>query len=406
MVAVETQKTHNTADCDTIQFWAPEMFDLGANDVHGSQAGDMWAFGLILLQLLTGQEWISGLNAVEIASRMKQFDVRAACRKEMIPNIIQPLLCSLLSKNPQERLSSAELIMTGRLSSIVGETNKEMQTNSAQLNNPPGFDVEKYKEMADEDKKQYLGEFLYDRVVQMDAERAGEITNFILELGLEQSLALLRDDFDLARKVREAQSHLVGVTRIPQVRTNLRQLCQPQSRQVPTPQHRHRNHPPGFDMEEYRGMADEDKKQYLGEFLYQKVIWMDSERAGQITGMILELGPRESLALLQDDIRLVQKVREAQIVIDGSNGSTQLPIGGSLFNLPPGFDMEEYRGMADEDKKQYLGEFLYQKVIWMDSERAGQITGMILELGLLKAFVLIQDDSRLAQIVREAQEFL
>ncbi|KAK2959057.1 putative Protein kinase domain containing protein [Blattamonas nauphoetae] len=121
VVGVGTVKTSNSAECGTMQFWAPEMYATGGNAVHGSQAGDMWAFGLIMLELLTGEEWISGRNSVEIADRVKRFDVKAVCKKAKVPNTIEPLLCFLLSKNPQERLSSAELIRSGRLRSILGE---------------------------------------------------------------------------------------------------------------------------------------------------------------------------------------------------------------------------------------------------------------------------------------------
>ncbi|KAK2939847.1 putative Protein kinase domain containing protein [Blattamonas nauphoetae] len=99
----------------------PEMFVLGGNVGSVSQAGDMWAFGLIVLELLTGKAWISGQNAVEIAESVKRFDVQAVCRQATIPNTVEPLLCFLLSKNPLERLSSAELIRSGRLRSILGE---------------------------------------------------------------------------------------------------------------------------------------------------------------------------------------------------------------------------------------------------------------------------------------------
>ncbi|KAK2946910.1 putative serine/threonine protein kinase [Blattamonas nauphoetae] len=120
VTGVGTQKTSNSAECGTMQFWAPEMFISEKKAVGGSQAGDMWAFGLIVLHLLTGQEWISGTNAVEIAERVKRFDVQAVCQKAKIPKSVEPLLCFLLSKNPLERLSSAELIRSGRLRSILG----------------------------------------------------------------------------------------------------------------------------------------------------------------------------------------------------------------------------------------------------------------------------------------------
>ncbi|KAK2947946.1 putative Aurora kinase [Blattamonas nauphoetae] len=121
VVGVGTQKTSNSAECGTMQFWGPEMFVVGGNGVLGSQAGDMWAFGLIVLELLTGESWICGTNAVEIASSVGGFDVVCVCRQASMSSSVESLLCFLLSKNPQERLSSAELIRSGRLRSILGE---------------------------------------------------------------------------------------------------------------------------------------------------------------------------------------------------------------------------------------------------------------------------------------------
>ncbi|KAK2958699.1 putative Protein kinase domain containing protein [Blattamonas nauphoetae] len=121
VVGVGTQKTHNSAECETMQFWAPEMFTVEGNETNGSQAGDMWAFGLIVLELLTGQEWISGTNAVEIAESVKAFDVQTLCQNAQVPPSVEPVLCLLLSKNPQDRLHSAELIQSGRLMRILGD---------------------------------------------------------------------------------------------------------------------------------------------------------------------------------------------------------------------------------------------------------------------------------------------
>ncbi|KAK2945665.1 putative Cyclin-dependent kinase 2 [Blattamonas nauphoetae] len=135
VVGVGTQKTSTSAECGTMQFWGPEMFVVGGNAVHESLAGDMWAFGLIVLQLLTGQEWISGGNAVEIAESVKRFDFVYVCRQAEMSSSVEALLCFLLSKKPQERLSSAELIRSGRLRSILGEETPLSQFISEELDN-------------------------------------------------------------------------------------------------------------------------------------------------------------------------------------------------------------------------------------------------------------------------------
>ncbi|KAK2950571.1 putative Protein kinase domain containing protein [Blattamonas nauphoetae] len=102
VVGVGTVKTSNSAECGTMQFWGPEMFAVGVGvgvGVGVSQAGDMWAFGLIVLELLTGESWISGTNGMEIGESVRGFDVVS---------------------NPQSRLSSGELIRSGGLGSILG----------------------------------------------------------------------------------------------------------------------------------------------------------------------------------------------------------------------------------------------------------------------------------------------
>ncbi|KAK2939949.1 hypothetical protein BLNAU_25134 [Blattamonas nauphoetae] len=56
--------------------------------------GNMWAFGLIVLQLLTGQEWISGTNAIEIGKSVKAFYMKTVCQKAKIPKSVESLLKS------------------------------------------------------------------------------------------------------------------------------------------------------------------------------------------------------------------------------------------------------------------------------------------------------------------------
>ncbi|KAK2950079.1 putative Protein kinase domain containing protein [Blattamonas nauphoetae] len=90
VVGAGTMKTYNPAESGTMQFWAPEFFQK-TDSQSGSAAGDMWAFGLLLLEMLTSRSWIVGENSVEIQQ-----------------------------SNPSQRISSAELIRTNRLQSVLG----------------------------------------------------------------------------------------------------------------------------------------------------------------------------------------------------------------------------------------------------------------------------------------------
>ncbi|KAK2949770.1 putative CAMK family protein kinase [Blattamonas nauphoetae] len=122
VVGTQTLKTNNSAECGTMQFWAPELFSrtVGRESEIGSSAGDMWAFGQLLLEMLTSRWWIVGENAVEIQQSVLGFEIGSICVSVGIVGEVQILLSLLLSKNPSHRISSAELVRTNRLQSVLG----------------------------------------------------------------------------------------------------------------------------------------------------------------------------------------------------------------------------------------------------------------------------------------------
>ncbi|KAK2952257.1 putative Protein kinase domain containing protein [Blattamonas nauphoetae] len=122
VVGTGTMKTSNSAECGTMQFWAPEFFKLAGKTGSqiGSFAGDMWAFGQLLLEMLTSRSWIVGESSVEIEKSVLGFEIGQICSKEGIVGEVQILLSLLLSKNPSQRISSAELVRTNRLQSVLG----------------------------------------------------------------------------------------------------------------------------------------------------------------------------------------------------------------------------------------------------------------------------------------------
>ncbi|KAK2939845.1 hypothetical protein BLNAU_25244 [Blattamonas nauphoetae] len=113
----------------------PEMFVLGGNVGSVSQAGDMWAFGLIVLELLTGKAWISGQNAVEIAESVKGFDVQAVCRPATIANTAEPLLSTPFDfgRKHHSRFIREELDSTERTVEQLLERLSERDNTIAQL---------------------------------------------------------------------------------------------------------------------------------------------------------------------------------------------------------------------------------------------------------------------------------
>ncbi|KAJ2039444.1 Protein phosphatase PP2A regulatory subunit B [Coemansia sp. RSA 922] len=62
--------------------------------------------------------------------------------------------------------------------------------------------------------------------------------------------------------------------------------------------------------------SEDDKKQILGEALYPCIAAFDEEKAGKITGMLLEMDNSELLNLLEDTAALEEKVNEAVKVLN------------------------------------------------------------------------------------------
>ncbi|KAK2951399.1 putative Membrane-associated tyrosine- and threonine-specific cdc2-inhibitory kinase [Blattamonas nauphoetae] len=135
VVGAGTMKTSNPAESGTMQFWAPELFKKadGAESSVGSRAGDMWAFGQLLLEMLTGRSWIVGESAVDIQQSVLEFDIGKICEREGIVGEVQVLLSLLLSETPSKRMSSVELVRSNRLQSILGPETPLSRFFAAQL---------------------------------------------------------------------------------------------------------------------------------------------------------------------------------------------------------------------------------------------------------------------------------
>lgn len=67
-------------------------------------------------------------------------------------------------------------------------------------------------------------------------------------------------------------------------------------------------------------LAPDDQKQQLGSRLFVKIRPIDPERAGKITGMLLEMDQREIVRLLLENDALIDKVNEAAAVLAQTTG--------------------------------------------------------------------------------------
>ena len=60
----------------------------------------------------------------------------------------------------------------------------------------------------------------------------------------------------------------------------------------------------------------------------------------------------------------------------------------------------------DEDKLDYIGETIYVKIYDEDKEKAGKITGMLLELGVERLILLLESNNLLDEKIKDAYEVL
>lgn len=60
---------------------------------------------------------------------------------------------------------------------------------------------------------------------------------------------------------------------------------------------------------------DEDKLDYIGETIYVKIYENDKEKAGKITGMLLNIGVNDLIPLLESNELLDEKIKEAYKVL-------------------------------------------------------------------------------------------
>jgi hypothetical protein len=61
--------------------------------------------------------------------------------------------------------------------------------------------------------------------------------------------------------------------------------------------------------------TDDDKRDYIGETIYAKIYDENKEKAGKITGMLLELGVEQLIPLLESEELLDEKIKEAYEIL-------------------------------------------------------------------------------------------
>ena len=92
---------------------------------------------------------------------------------------------------------------------------------------------------------------------------------------------------------------------------------------------------------------DEDKLDYIGETIYAKIYIEDKEKAGKITGMLLNIGVEDLIPLLESNELLDEKIKEAYEIyreFEEYKMSEEDYLSAK----------EEWRAMADEEKEKVI----------------------------------------------------
>ena len=149
---------------------------------------------------------------------------------------------------------------------------------------------------------------------------------------------------------------------------------------------------------------DQDKRNYISDTIYVKIYENDEEKAGKITGMLLNLDVEELIVLLESNDLLEDKIKEEYQVLRELEEYKDI-----LYKKNDDETWAEWTKRVpdnDEDKLDYIGETIYAKIYDENKEKAGKITGMLLEMDIVYLLPLLERDELLDEKIKEAYQVL
>ena len=125
----------------------------------------------------------------------------------------------------------------------------------------------------------------------------------------------------------------------------------------------------------------ESKEEDIGSALFEKVRSFHEENAEKITGMLLEMPPKDLEMIFADDTKLMSKIYEAIKILDYER---------------------------ELEKHESFGDILYQQVetVYSEHDIAEKITGMLLEMNVREIERLLQNKTELLVKINEAFQVL
>lgn len=103
---LKAQERSMTGNCGTVQWMAPEVL---ANQRYAEPA-DVYSFGIILWEMLTGECPYEGMSAIQCALAVLNRDLRPNV-PQWCPPALSALIQACWDKNPDRRPSFAQIIM-------------------------------------------------------------------------------------------------------------------------------------------------------------------------------------------------------------------------------------------------------------------------------------------------------
>uniref|UniRef100_A0A0L8HWF5 PABC domain-containing protein n=1 Tax=Octopus bimaculoides TaxID=37653 RepID=A0A0L8HWF5_OCTBM len=140
----------------------------------------------------------------------------------------------------------------------------------------------------------------------------------------------------------------------------------------------------------------------IGETLFPLIHNMYPDKAGKITGMLLELDTSELLHMIKFHESLLAKVEEALTVLQAHEAKEAATTDIKTIHGQEPLTSSRIGTIPPPEQKQMIGETLFPLIQNMYPNKAGKITGMLLELDKAELLPLMDSCELLQAKVEEA----
>ncbi|CAI9723533.1 QUALITY PROTEIN: polyadenylate-binding 4-like [Octopus vulgaris] len=237
-----------------------------------------------------------------------------------------------------------------------------------------------------QEQKQVLSKILFPLIHNMYPDKAGKITGMLLELEEAELLPLIDSHELLQGKLEEVVIVLQAQEAMKDATTDIKTT--------------EGQEPLSSSM---IGASDpQEQKQVLSKILFPLIHNMYPDKAGKITGMLLELEEAELLPLIDSHELLQGKLEEVVIVLQAQEAMKDAITDIKTIKGKEPLSSSTIGTIDPQEQKQVLGEILFSLIYNMYPDKAGKITGMLLELEEAELLISLDSHESLQAKVEEA----